>query len=1227
METIIRNNFKQLVQIIKESTPPSKQYADYECVANNGCIANSILTVGRNGDFFGFTIKVNSMIKPLFTDHLIIKGMELICVEEYDSVIRLFDIKNEYLEYGYDTIYYTIYKWFQNCKINISLFNSIKFNFSCPDIITRLNINRHDTINIPLTIVNIGSNVVPTEWIGKSFENGSSLHQAIDTLEWRRGKPKVTYCCTYGMTKINNSNVNLTINLKQNDNETIYITLDCNMKAKFENYSKHKEYSHYIEYVNNIRLIILYNEMDHFVSDAKLKKYSVGLLSSILQKSIRHGSCSTDILVDTINKLARAKPYNLPEQQFLKVSGSRQLFWRLFITCIEDYKFYYDINYINLFDILTMALITNMEPNYIVNDNIIKKLCDLGTAICNDNDYYEWRNYKNNDTICYSNDNNIWQNIMFISHNFIPKMQGDNIMILKYFDLLKTYKPISITKNSNIIKCKKCSIGMTPKYTGVDIHCVPNMILKFQAISKKHYTTQEISSLIWELNSKYNNRKPNEHNNNMFEGIDIINIKKLQEHYYDKYINVFDIIKNNDNKISENNTIDINLSSYDKRILFLKIFGQKIIIPNKKYGDRLLEVVFSYQDYVNNNKPIQIKYINSDLYLMDEDYNNNIERVYDYLSTNYTSIKLDNCIPGYMWKDNMNTIQIGLNNKMPIVKYNNTIIVLDWFDGSKLVTKHNFKNYMIPNDINIMVISNLLHENDIYNLDSNIEARKSNTNYFDLKNFTINSINKILLKSILVKIGTSFDDIITISQVSRNGGRVDNSLDYNYEGKYWKILNLLTYCYNEAIFVSGDMSYKLNRNSYQYYTMLSDIIYITNSKNITKNIYDTNIKLQSKLWDHQEQTVNFILSNIIDGKRGFGDASNVGAGKTLTALATCLELYKYDKNNNNILVLLPSANLIDTWTTEIDKHFIGMNIIIQNSDGKIKGKYILDRLNIYITTMGRNRDHMIKNDWLFVVIDECLTVQNKEAKQTIAAWEQSICSKFGILLLSATFFRTRFDKLLYMLKMLNCMLPETKDYLDTILIDSIKVNLPINKRVWNENVFKENLDSDLLLRYNNINNTIQSNEKKYIELKKFIRDNVDYIKIFKKYIDNMKDSKLLIYASSKEEAENISKIKDVGLYPDITKRHVVVSYAVGTYGLNNLVTFNHILTRPPEPDKLPQMKGRLDRMGQKAGELNITFVLIKNTIEEMEYMKLELCNKFYSNHIMPLSEFFKLKIN
>ena len=61
-----------------------------------------------------------------------------------------------------------------------------------------------------------------------------------------------------------------------------------------------------------------------------------------MQKCIRHGSCSIRILKETISKLARSKPYNLPEQQYLKVSGARQLFWRLFISCIEDFRYYWD---------------------------------------------------------------------------------------------------------------------------------------------------------------------------------------------------------------------------------------------------------------------------------------------------------------------------------------------------------------------------------------------------------------------------------------------------------------------------------------------------------------------------------------------------------------------------------------------------------------------------------------------------------------------------------------------------------------------------------------------------------------------------------------------------------------------------------------------------------------------------------------------------------------------
>lgn len=34
--------------------------------------------------------------------------------------------------------------------------------------------------------------------MGREFANSEELHREMDGLDWRRGKPKITYCCTYG---------------------------------------------------------------------------------------------------------------------------------------------------------------------------------------------------------------------------------------------------------------------------------------------------------------------------------------------------------------------------------------------------------------------------------------------------------------------------------------------------------------------------------------------------------------------------------------------------------------------------------------------------------------------------------------------------------------------------------------------------------------------------------------------------------------------------------------------------------------------------------------------------------------------------------------------------------------------------------------------------------------------------------------------------------------------
>lgn len=1210
--TYIKTNYLLLIDKINTEISGSRNHADYECIAETGCEKYSILQVERNGEYYGFSIKVLENIKPLFTSDNIINAIKLLINEDYDSIIRLFDIKEEFLDHGYDIIYYIIFKWLNLCKINIDYKYKLTFNISTIDY--RLFLLRHDPINVPIEIINIGNNVVPSEWIGRKFNSAKELHSEIDKLDWRRGKSPVTFCCTFSMSKVNVENIKLTKNVDKNK-DYIVVELDINHIATIIDINSITK-TNYIEYnTENNNIIICFNTEDHFTDDYELEKHSVGLLVSTLQKCIRHGSCSTHLLKNTIKKLGRAKPYNLPEQQFLKVSGARQLLWRLFITCIEDFRYYYDDRYLNLFDILCLSMICNKEANYIINNSLLNKIKKLGAVISKCDapiDYYEWRNYKN---IKPKFEGNQFQKTIFIASEFMPKMTSDSIMINKYYNLLDLYVPTKLIQGIKKPICYKCINGFTCKYTAVDMHCYPNIILKLQACLKETYTTHEISSLIWDLNSKYNNRKQKEINSDMVESKHIKLIMDIQKDYYKEFkcnIEYNETLVNYKPKMINND-----LTKYNKRILFLKLFGMKHRIPVSKSGERVLEVIFSYYD------KIQIKYVNSEEYLKGDDYDNMLIRVIKYFERSKIRIQKPSCLSGYKWIFKEDELVLSFENNKPIIYDYKDKYTIEWFDASSVVEKLENTNYDNPSETDIELINNLLNSNNnIFN--SNVFVRKHEGKLIDLKQYVKN--NK-LFKNVYVKLLTSYDNIVSISQVTRTGDRVIESVDYENEGKYWNIFNLLKYCYNGAIKLSGDFKYKLNVNSSIYSIMMNDLKYIISDN---ENCYNKSIiKMNTKLWLHQEETVNFIISNIIEGKKGFGDASNVGAGKTLTALAVCYKLYNL-YNNNKVLVLLPTEKLYKTWSDEIIKHFNDVNCVLQNANGTLDGIIYENKLNIVITTMGRNRSYPLQFKWLFLIIDECLTVQNKEAIQTMSSWKQSVNSEYGVLLLSATFFRTRFDKLLYMLKMLKCDLPETKEYLDTILCDSIKVNLPINKRIWTENLFKTSLDNYFYEEYNKIKTMEISNEAKFIKLQKYIYDNVNYINIFKEYINHLsKDNKvkLLIYAKSKNEALLISELPNVGLYPDISNKHVVVSLAHGTYGLNDLISFNQILCRPPEPDRLPQMKGRLDRPGQKENELVVNYIIIDKTIENGDYLRLDLCHKFYSNHIMPLSEYYKIAVS
>ena len=81
--------------------------------------------------------------------------------------------------------------------------------------------------------------------------------------------------------------------------------------------------------------------------------------------------------------------------------------------------------------------------------------------------------------------------------------------------------------------------------------------------------------------------------------------------------------------------------------------------------------------------------------------------------------------------------------------------------------------------------------------------------------------------------------------------------------------------------------------------------------------------IMSRLWEHQQRSVESVLAGVREGKLGFANASAVGAGKTLTALATIVGVAKYLMESGiprrGSLIMLPQEALLREWLLELAK--------------------------------------------------------------------------------------------------------------------------------------------------------------------------------------------------------------------------------------------------------------------------------------------------------------------
>lgn len=1217
-------------------------------VANYGLDVNGCAIRLGQGEYTNFTIQMLEKVNPVISDYFIEKAMGQLEEDNILAACDILNINNYAKQFGIHVVY--------NVLAMLLGKNDIAIPDEYVDKLVKLDKHVEEKIkdhvlqvrNMPIRakfkIISIGKSkkggsVVPSDWLGRVFNNADELHKEMDKLDSRirLRKPPVRFCCIYSMAIVEQNEWHKPIKNKKYDICLNYkngiLDIHFNSCVKGTGWLvKDSEPSFAI-----VKDSIVKNESDCIFRN---NVHTCGVLVSRLQKCIRRGKKCPKTLTDAMYSLAELKPYNMPNHGFMKVSGCRQLCWRLFITIVEDAEPYkIKKSYFSLLDIFSLAILCQIDPDIMLNKHIVDKLVYTGQLVQKNDKVgknWDWRKGKMKeqpiDYNCKSDEKLAFQ----LALKYMPMMSGDRRMLTKSVNYIENYG-LSKLKEQNLSDLSDEKIEHQAVLAAYDMHCLPNMIIELQAsldLECYNYSTKQISGMIWDYSSKFNVR------NNILNKKDDVFVDTLREIQMWKngegIVDIPNIFKKHVNDPIFGQCVD----PYIGKKAFLLLFGKKV-----RFGMCDVIIDSSLENICKVKK--KGKYINGEERSLYEN------KYIEYMGKeNNVTINIPQCLEGYSWIDDM-----GKNKKMHayvVPNSDNNVNGWDFYlnnikvpfcDASKLIKKikKNNKVFRCPK-----YIKKLLLEKPCYT--SNMEFRmihkkrkkKKDYKIYNWKKYVlVNNNNKVVWIAVMTRLYCGFGDNVYVGPVDRNGKKINRSINYNLEGTIWRILNILAMLYPNVLIIKGQFTFKLDKSAYEYIhmkQMLEQLCCVKCDKSNNKNNKTT---IKTQLWDHQEKTCSKIFNGYVkDGCRGFGDASFVGAGKTLTAISVASKLNNHSGGSGigkGFLVLLPSTKLYKTWLDEIEKHSTGFHILVHQANGNLVdsdgNEKKIKRNTIVISTLGRTRDHPFLCNWLLVIIDECLTVQNKDALQTEEAWRQVICSVYGVLMMSATFFRSRFDKMFYMLSMLNSGLPEEKEYLDTILSEHIVCFIPERSRKWITNITKYKMGNEHRKQYNLLKNRQNiGSDKMYQQLTAFIHKNIDYIQLFMKKIKDIElneNNKILVYCKSKKEADILALSSNgcVTRYPDKTGKHVVVSYCEGTYGLNDLVRYNVLLTRPPEPDKIDQMKGRLDRPRQLNDVLQLEYILLENTVEEAWLYRLDIANGFYTNHILPLAEFYNVAIN
>lgn len=646
--TIPPVNLDELVEFVRENAKSSYQSKVsnnilVRNIANFGAKSNQIVKMDRQGEYHGLTIQVLESLLPLFTHLRVIETLNFMKKGKIPAAINNLFLQEEVKVFGLDILYFALNFWlnlndipafpdFQSYIPENELMNKNPQEFS--KLCNRIKKNRHDALDCRIKVMSIGLskkgfNVVPEEWINKEFSNGEAMHREMDLLDWRLGKPPVVYCITYGLSIedenqwADKQNIEISsmiisgtyIQLEVSDKNKIYCSInELKTAGEVEKWHNALEKNHKILMSKDLVLAI---QLKNFFYDKEEvfyeKSENGGVMASRLQKCVRRGSGASRIIEETIKKMRKTPPYNLPELQFLRVNSNRQIFWRLFISCIEDscpYIKELESQYLGLNELVVLALITSLDCELQMNDFLLEKLIVTAKLIQGQKKSFDWRSgsdkkpkslnfFKNEEKNPFID----VKNALILALKTQNMMINDRIMLLKTFNLFNNYNKQSLLAlDNNSISFIKSDENICKEVllSSYDMHCIPNMILILQGSlmhlsEENQYSTHGLSSLIWQISSSYNIRNTSQ---NSVKNPEILRtIREIQEFYL---FNEENLIKNFMGIIESNISlykferfsdffveivqvnpvleyyIDGSLTENDKRVAFLTLFGKKI---------------------------------------------------------------------------------------------------------------------------------------------------------------------------------------------------------------------------------------------------------------------------------------------------------------------------------------------------------------------------------------------------------------------------------------------------------------------------------------------------------------------------------------------------------------------------------------------------------------------------------------------------------------------------